>query len=98
MHDLIVSSSLGAYYDFASRRGIGIAIIVREDSLPFLKEGGKHWVLALNLPVFVFRAGLSDFESLEIGVHPKVIVYQDGSEIADFDGIPTYRRLKAVLK
>ena len=58
----------------------------------------NHWILSFGQPVFVLRASLSDFEVLEIGVHPKVLIFENGKEIGDFDGIPTYRQLKAVLK
>jgi hypothetical protein len=98
MQKFTSSSSLDEYYDFIAKRGARIAVIVLEDELPFLKESSNHWILSLGHPVFILRASLPDFEILEIGVHPKIIVFDGGDEVADFNGIPTYRQLKAVLK
>jgi hypothetical protein len=98
MRHLNISSSLDEYYDFISKRGLRIAIIVRDDELPFLKEGSNHWIFSFGVPLLIFRATLNDFETLEIGTHPKVIVYRNGSELENFNGIPSFRKLKAALK
>lgn len=52
------------------------------------------WIHYVKEPVYLVRLKESEFQMLDIGVHPKTLVYFKGREMKEYNGIPQLHTLK----
>lgn len=64
-----------------------VFILVLKGNFEYLLQG-THWVRSLRVPVKVVSLSEDEFNMLGVGKYPKVLVYQAGKEINQFNGIP----------
>lgn len=73
--------------DVITQKGYSVIIFCLGDEFPQLNDG-KFWLLGYD-NVYLGRCDLEEFKMLDIGVHPKTIIFQNGRELQSFNGIPS---------
>lgn len=76
-----------------------VFVFLLGDELQFLNND-THWLHHLErASTYIVRCAQSDFKALEIGRHPKTLVFHNKvSELAGFNGIPAQSELNACLR
>jgi hypothetical protein len=76
-----------------------VFVFLLKDEFQFLNSD-THWLHHLEkAQTYVVRCEESDFKALEIGRHPKTLVfYNKVSELASYNGIPAQAELNACLR
>ena len=64
-----------------------VFILVLKGNFDYLLDG-THWLKSLRVPVKVVSLTEDEFNMLGVGKYPKVLVYQAGKELNQFNGIP----------
>lgn len=64
-----------------------VFILVLKDNFNYLLDG-THWLKSLRIPVNIVSLTEDEFNMLGVGKYPKVLVYQNGKELNQFNGIP----------
>ena len=85
---------------FLSKKGDGgftVFVFFLGDEYQHLSHEDS-WLQHFEYPIFIVRLSEDDFDSLDIGVHPKVLIFRDGREVAEFDGLPKMTDIKAKVR
>lgn len=72
-----------------------VYVFVLGDEHPALNLD-SYWLYHMNVKaeVYTVRLKLEEFAVLDIGVHPKVLIVNEGKELAEYNGIPKLRLLE----
>lgn len=61
-------------------------------------DSESSWVHYSNFNIHVVRLSEEEFGMLDIGIHPKIIIYRDGRESKELNGIPPLPKLRSILQ
>lgn len=80
-----------------SKEGLQIGVLLLGDEFKFLNEEGS-WLTEFPVPVHIARLTLQEFRELDIGKHPKLLIYKNGREVLNHDGMPEYEALHRIVR
>jgi hypothetical protein len=78
-------------------KGFRVFVLLLEQEYQHLSQGDS-WLQHFEYPTSVVRLTKDDFVALDVGVHPTVLIYHDGGEVGQFNGIPKAAEIKAAIR
>lgn len=72
------------------KSGIKIFVFFLDNEYKELTDNPSGMLKHIQHELFCIRLNSEEFRMLDIGKHPKVLVYKNGKEIFSINGIPAY--------
>lgn len=91
------SITLDDYLKLKEKKNLTIFIFLLQDEFPHLNLSSS-WLQHLKEEIYLLRLKESDFKMLDIGIHPKVIVYRQGRELKEFNGILPLKSFRSEME
>lgn len=73
-----------------------VFIFLLGDECPHLNNDSS-WIHYVKENVYLVRLAHEEFKMLDIGVHPKVIVYRKGKELKEYNGVIPLKTFQAEM-
>lgn len=87
------STDLDRYLKLKEKDDFAIFVFLLGNEYPHLNND-TAWIHYIKERVYLVRLNEEEFGMLDIGVHPKTIVYKKGREIKEYSGIPQLNSFK----
>lgn len=84
---------LDDYLKLKQSNNFTVFIFLLGNEYPHL-DHDSSWIHYVKERVYLVRLQEDEFGMLDIGVHPKTIVYQGGREVKEYNGIPQLQTFK----
>ena len=81
------STDLDRYLKLKEKDNLTIFVFLLGDEYPHL-DNDSAWIHYVKERVYLVRLREDEFGILDIGIHPKTIVYKKGRELKEYNGIP----------
>ena len=90
------SMSFDTFMEAKNAKGISAFIFLLDQEYSHL-DSASSWIHYSQHNIRIVRLSEDEFRMLDIGVHPKVIVYRNGRETKELNGIPSLPKLRSLL-
>jgi hypothetical protein len=71
-------------------------IFLLNNEYKFLEEE-HHWIGSIQEKIYLVRMSKDEFRTMDIGIHPKFIVFKYGEESYSSNGVPTLNKIRDTL-
>jgi autonomous glycyl radical cofactor GrcA len=87
---------LEEYLKLKEKKILTVFIFLLDDEYPHL-EMNTSWLHYVKEQVYLVRLSEDEFRMLDIGVHPKIIVFHGGKELKEYNGIIPIKTFRAEM-
>ena len=94
---MIRNLDFDGFADTKTQPGLRIFLFLLENEMGFV-EKEFHWLNFLMEEINLVRLTKEEFNLLDIGIHPKLIITKDGNEAIHFNGLPSSEILKKLIE
>lgn len=88
--------SIDTFMELKKRKTTQVFIFLLKGESSWLDQS-TSWINHIRFPVHMIRMTEEGFKTLDIGVHPKVVITKDGNEVKTLSGIPGMADLNEIL-
>jgi len=87
---------LDGFLKFKENKTYTVFIFLLGDEYPHLNNDSS-WINYVKERIYLVRLQEEEFAMLDIGIHPKVIVFHGGKELKEYSGIPPLKTFKSEM-